>query len=72
MWVMSSAGGLGILASGNRPHELLHLVYGGLAFAAIPVGDSLSTTMRPRRKALARVLAAAFAVAVIARLFATG
>jgi hypothetical protein len=69
---MTSAGGLGLLLSGARPTELLHLVYAVLAFGAVPVAASLSGQMEPRRRGAVTFLGALVALAVIARLFATG
>lgn len=69
---MTAAGGLAMLARGQRPAELLHLVYAALAFVLIPLGDSLTAHATPRRRAGARLLAALAVLAVIARLFATG
>jgi hypothetical protein len=69
---MTSAAGLAMLVRGERPKEALHLVYAVLAFALIPLADSLTVRAPLRRGALARLVAALLALAVIARLFATG
>jgi hypothetical protein len=69
---MTAAGGLAILTRGDRPREVLHFVYAAFAFVLIPVGDSLTMRATPRRRAVARFLAALIALGVIARLFATG
>lgn len=66
------AGGLGMLAGGARPHELLHLVYAILAFGALPVANSASGRLRARGRGIATLVGAAVALAVIIRLFATG
>jgi hypothetical protein len=67
---MTAAGGLAILTRGERPKEFLHFVYATVAF--VPMGDSLTAAACPRRRALARLLAALIALGVIARLFGTG
>jgi hypothetical protein len=69
---MTAAGGLALLLGGQRPREWLHLVYALLAFAMVPLADSLAAKASPRRRALARLLGALVAMGVIARLFATG
>lgn len=69
---MTAAGGLALLAGGNRPKEFLHLLYAVLSLALVPFADSLVTQAGPRRRALARLLGALVAAGVIARLFATG
>jgi hypothetical protein len=70
---MTAAGGLALLLGGRRPTETwLHLVYALLAFGLVPLADALTVQAGPRRRALARLLGALVALAVIARLFATG
>jgi hypothetical protein len=69
---MTAAAGLAMLVRGERPSESLHLVYALLAFALIPVGDSLMASGQSRRRGLARLLAAVVTLGVVARLFATG
>ena len=69
---MTSAGGLGLLVSGKRPAETLHLLYGALAFAAIPIADSLTKSWTPRSKGVATMLSSILAVVLVARLIATG
>jgi hypothetical protein len=69
---MTGAGGLAMLVQGARPRELLHYVYAMLAFGLIPVVDSMTARIEPRRRGLARLAAALVALVLIARLFATG
>jgi hypothetical protein len=69
---VTAAGGLAMLARGERPKELLHFLYAALAFVLIPIGDSLAARASPRRRAAARFLAALVALGVVARLFGTG
>jgi hypothetical protein len=69
---MTAAGGLAMLALGERPKGSLHLVYAVLASVLVPVGDSLSVGANPRRRALMRLIAVLVTLGVVARLFATG
>jgi hypothetical protein len=69
---MTAAGGLALLVGGQRPKELLHLVYTVLALGLVPLADALTARANPRRRALARLLGALVALVVIVRLFATG
>ncbi len=69
---MTAAGGLALLAGGQRPKEFLHLVYALLALGLVPLADALAAQASPRRRALARLGGALVAAGVIARLFATG
>lgn len=70
--VVTLAGGLGLLAGGGRPQEILHFVYSIVALGALPIADSLARRASPRRRAIANVVGAIVAIAVIARLFQTG
>jgi hypothetical protein len=69
---MTAAGGLAMLVRGEHPSEPLHFVYAVVAFVLVPVGDTLTETSQPRRRAVARVVAAIVALGVVARLFGTG
>ncbi len=68
----TGAGGLALLLRGPGPRELLHLLYGVLAFALMPLVDSQTRGAQPRARGLARAAGALVTVALIARLFATG
>jgi hypothetical protein len=70
--VVSIAGGLGLVAGGTRPQELLHFVYAIVAVGALPIADSISRNASPRRQGIATLIGALVALAVIARLFGTG
>jgi Flp pilus assembly protein protease CpaA len=70
--VVTMAGGLGLLAGGARPREVLHFVYAAIAVGAVPVADSLSRHGDPRRRGIATCVGALVALVVILRLFGTG
>jgi hypothetical protein len=65
-------GGLGLLAGGGRPKDMLHFVYAILALSAVPLSESLTRTASARMQAVASVAGALVAVVLIARLFQTG
>jgi hypothetical protein len=69
---VTAASGLGMFVGGARPHEMLHLLYAGLAFSAIPVTDMLAGRLSPRVRALASTVAALISLVLIVRLFMTG
>ena len=66
------AGGLGILAGGGGPRELLHFVYAVFAFGTLPVLARVAATWEPRRRSLATLLAAVVTFVAILRAGATG
>ncbi len=72
--VVVTAGGLGaaLYATGRRPQDQLHLMYGLIAVAAIPVAELYASGLRPRQQAIARCVVGLAAIGVIARLFMTG
>jgi hypothetical protein len=70
--VVTVAGGLGLLAGGGRPREILHFVYAVVALGALAVADSISRRAGPRQRGMASLVGALVALAVIARLFQTG
>lgn len=70
--LVTVAGGLGLLAGGGRPREVLHFVYAIVGLGAVPVADSMARRAGPRPRAIARLVGALVALAVIARLFQTG
>jgi hypothetical protein len=70
--VVTVAGGLGLLAGGGRPREILHFVYAIVALGAVPVADSMARRAGPRQRGIARLIGVLVALAVVARLFQTG
>jgi hypothetical protein len=70
--VITIAGGLGLLAGGGRPREVLHFVYSVVAIGVVPVIDSLARRASPRARGMATLAAAVITLAVVARLFQTG
>lgn len=69
---MTAAGGLAMLVRGERPLELLHLVYAGLLLTAFPVAQSLTAGASARARGLVTAVAALICLVLILRLFATG
>ena len=69
---MTAAAGLAMLVRGERPHEWLHVLYALLAFGMVPAVDSVALHAAPRAQGWARFAGSAVALAVVARLFATG
>jgi hypothetical protein len=70
--VIAAAGGLGLLAGGARPRELLHFVYGVIAVGAVPIADSVTRQADPRPRAIATLIGAMVSLVVVVRLFGTG
>ena len=70
--VVTVAGGLGLLAGGGRPREILHFVYAVVALGAVAVADSIARRTGPRQRGIATLIGALIALVVIARLFQTG
>lgn len=70
--VVTVAGGLGLLAGGGRPREILHFVYAIVALGAVPVADSMARRAGPRQRGIASLIGALVALVVVARLFQTG
>ena len=70
--IVASASGLVMLVSGARPADGLHLAYGIVAVALIPLARSLGGRGSGRRAAL--FMSSAFVVlgAIVYRLFTTG
>jgi hypothetical protein len=66
------AGGLGLLAGGERPREALHFLYAVVAIATLPVANSIARRFRPITQAWVAVGAAGVILVVIARSFGTG
>ncbi len=69
---MTAAAGLAMLARGERPQEWLHVLYALLAFGLVPAIDSVALRAGARAQGLARLAGGLVAIAVVARLFATG
>lgn len=69
---VTAAGGLGILAAGGGPRELLHVVYAVFALGILPVLGRASARLEPRRRGLVTLLAAIVTLVALLRLAATG
>jgi hypothetical protein len=70
--LVTAAGGLGLLTGGAGPHDSLHLLYGVLAFGALPVAGTFTKNSSPRRAGLIAVLARVVLLVLLLRLFQTG
>ena len=70
-FLIAAAAGVARLASGMRPTDQLHLIYGAVAVVLIPVGRSFLVG-RPRRDSLLMLLVFVSLGGVILRLFSTG
>ena len=70
-FALAAGVGLASFASGARPTDELHLIYGGVAIALIPLGRSFLAG-RPRRDGLLMFLAFGALGGVLFRLFSTG
>jgi hypothetical protein len=70
--VVTSAGGLGLLAAGARPREVLHFIYAIVALGAIPLINSLARRASPRTQGIAGLVGALIVLVVIVRLANTG
>jgi hypothetical protein len=69
---VTAAGGLGILAGGGSPRELLHFVYAVFAFGTLPVLARVSARWEPGRRGLATLLAVVVTLVALLRLATTG
>lgn len=69
---VSAAGGLGIVAGGGAPSDVLHFVYAVLAFAISPSAALMARSRTPRVRALTTLVAALITAVVVLRLFQTG
>jgi hypothetical protein len=69
---LASAAGVAIAFTAGPPADVLHLVYSGLAFAALPVARYLGRSGTPRRRAAIAATGALLLLAFLARLFMTG
>jgi hypothetical protein len=69
--ILAAVSGAAQLASGARPQDGLHLVYGGVAIVLLPLARSFRTGAR-RRDTLLLLVAVITLGGVMYRLFATG
>jgi hypothetical protein len=68
---MAALTGVVLLVNGRRPREALHLLYGFLAIAAVPLAASLAAR-NPRRGGLYHLLAGVLLLGLCFRLAGTG
>jgi hypothetical protein len=71
VFVVGAAAGLFLIATGVGPREPLHLLYGAIAIAAIPVARSFAGRGGPRAQPIAIVAAFVVLGFILYRLFAT-
>jgi hypothetical protein len=80
-WLLITTAGLGALqaalggllfASGARPGDMLHLVYGGIVLLAIPIAYVYSDQKRTRRDIIIMVIAVVAIIGAAVRAFMTG
>jgi hypothetical protein len=64
--------GLFMLMLGHTPGDPLHLLYGALGTAAIPVAIAVGSQRPPRQQALAMLIASVVLLILLLRLFQTG
>jgi len=64
--------GLVILATGGRPKDALHLLYGASILVVVPLVDLFTLGRPARQRSILRALAALAGIGLIARSFATG
>lgn len=70
---LTALAGVGLLITGHRPKEWLHLLYVALAFGLIPFADNASLSLRSNRtKGLYRFGGGLVCLLVLTRLFVTG
>jgi hypothetical protein len=64
--------GAAVYASGGRPHESLHLLYGLAALAILPLAGSFGAEAPPRPRAWVLAVACLILVVIAWRLASTG
>jgi hypothetical protein len=69
---VTAAGGLGILAAGGGPRELLHVVYAVVALGILPVLGRATSRWEPRRRGVVTLLGAVVTLVALLRLYTTG
>jgi hypothetical protein len=69
---VTAAGGLGILAAGGSPRELLHVVYAVVALGILPVAGRLGARWEARRRGFTTLIGAVVTLVAFVRLYATG
>jgi hypothetical protein len=70
--VVTSAGGLGVVAGGGSPQSSLHYVYSVVALGLLPLVSTFTRGRSARVRASATLVASIVALVVVWRLFQTG
>lgn len=72
MLLVTSAGGLGVVAGGGSPANSLHYIYTVVALGLLPLATAFTRGRSARVRAGATVVAAIVALVVVLGLFQTG
>jgi hypothetical protein len=64
--------GIILYATGDRPKETLHLLYGVVAVVALPAASSFAQDAPPKARSWVLVVGGAFTLLMVWRLFSTG
>lgn len=72
LFAVVAAVGLLLLAGGEGPREGLHLLYGALVVAAVPMGLTFASEAPPRSRSGVLMVVGVGTMLLIWRLFATG
>lgn len=70
--LVTSAGGLGVVAGGGGPSTSLHYIYTVVALALLPLASTFTRSRSDLMRASATLIAALVALVVVFRLFQTG
>ena len=71
-FIVTSAGGLGVVMGGGSPASSLHYVYTVVGIGLLPLASTLTRGRSARLRAGATFVAAVVGLVVILRLFQTG
>jgi hypothetical protein len=72
VFIIQGIGGLVALATGHRPHDALHYLYGVVLVLTLPVAYFYGNSARERRDSLIFGLATLFLIGIAVRAITTG
>jgi heme A synthase len=72
LFIIQGLVGVAMFASGRRPHDALHWLYGILLVIVLPIATTYTSGRDPRREALVYGLAGLFMVGLTIRALTTG